>query len=162
MMFFRASVFFAITLSVRAQDLVDQPSLTLDAAIKMVNACESLAKSKNWKVAMWVVDENGVPVHIKRMEGAPARAIHEAEMKSMSSRQWGASTDPADPSSPVAKMLKEPRGQAQAVLLNTLPESGGLPVLVDGKTAGAIGIAGAGGTGDGQCARAAIDALHRK
>jgi glc operon protein GlcG len=141
---------------------VDQPSLTLDSAVKMVSACESLAKSKGWKVVMWIVDENGVPVHVKRMDGAPARAIHEAQLKSTASMQWGVATDPADPNSSIGKMLKDTRGQVQAVLLNTLPEGGGVPVMADGKVAGAIGVAGAGGAFDAQCARVALDALGKK
>lgn len=144
-----------------AQALMEQPSLTLESATKMVMACDSMAKAKNWKVAMWVVDEAGVAVHIKRMEGAPARAIHEAQIKSESSQRWGASTDPADPTSPISRMLKESHGQADAVLLNVLPEGGGLPVKIDGKVAGAIGVAGAGSAADAQCARAAVDALRK-
>lgn len=145
----------------RAQALTDQPSLTLDSAVKMVNACESMAKAKNWKVAIWVVDETGIAVHVKRMEGAPARAIHEAQLKSETSQRWGASTDPSDRDSPISKMLKEPQAQANAVLLNTLPEGGGLPVMANGKVVGAIGVAGAGSSADAQCAREAVGALRK-
>jgi len=145
-----------------AQPILEQPSLTLDAAVKMVNACESLAKSKGWKVSIWVVDDNGLPIHMKRMEGAPVQAITTAEMKAKSSKLWLGSTDPADPKSPLAKLIKEQRGQAISVLTNAFPEGGGLPVIVGGKFAGAIGVSGADGASDTQCAQAAVDAILKR
>jgi len=41
--------FLAVGAALSAQAIIEQPSLTLDAAEKMVNACESLAKTKGWK-----------------------------------------------------------------------------------------------------------------
>lgn len=145
-----------------AQALMDQPSITLDAAVKMVNACEALAKSKGWKVSMWVIDENEVAVHMKHMEGAPLEGIQLALMKAKTSKVWLGSSDPADAKSPLGKMIKEPRGQVTAVLLNALPEGGGLPVMVGGKFAGAIGVSGADGSSDAQCAQAGLDAILKK
>jgi glc operon protein GlcG len=144
------------------QAVLEQPSITLNAAVKMVNACESLAKSKGWKVAIWVVDDNGLPVHIKRMEGASAQSIQTAEMKAKTSKSWQSVSDPSDAKSPLGKIVKEPPGQIESVLLGSLPAGGGAPVLVDGKLVGAIGVSGAGSAADGQCAQAAVNAVLKQ
>jgi uncharacterized protein GlcG (DUF336 family) len=122
---------------------VDQPSITQEAAVKMVNACEALAKSKGWKVSIWVMDENEVAVHMKHMEGAPLAGIQSALMKAKTSKMWLSSSDPTDTKSLIAKMLKEPRGQVTSVLLGSIPEGGG-------KLVGAIGVSGADGGSDAQ------------
>ena len=145
-----------------AQPLLDQPSITLEAAVKMVNACESLAKSKGWKVSIWVVDENEVAVHMKHMEGAPLEGIKTALMKAKTSKIWLSSSDPADAKSPIGKMIKEPRGQIVSVLLDSIPEGGGVPVMVGGRFVGAIGVSGTDGPSDAQCAQAGVDAILKK
>lgn len=145
-----------------AQAILDQPSITLDAAVKMVNACETLARSKGWKVSIWVVDDNGLPVHMKHMEGAPIQGIQTAQMKAKTSKIWLSSSDPADSKSPIGKMTKDARGQIMSVLLDAFPDGGGLPVIVGGKFVGAIGVDGADGASDAQCAQAAVDAILKK
>ncbi len=143
-----------------AQPITEQPSVTLSAAEKIVSACESLAKSKGWKVAIWVLDENGEPVHMKRMEGASPYDIQAAQMKAKTSKAWMSSSDPSDPKSRLGKTVKGPQGQAVSVLSGSLPEAGGLPIIVDGKLAGAIGVSGA-GAGDAQCAQAGLNAITK-
>jgi glc operon protein GlcG len=138
------------------QAIVEQPSLTLDVAVKMVNACEALARSNGWKISMWVVDDAGVAVHTKHMQGARSQAIQAAQKKAETSRQLGASTDPADAKSAVAKLVKNPTGQAILASSNYYPEGGGMPVIVDGKIAGAIGVAGVTGAQAAECAQAAV------
>jgi len=146
---------------VSAQAVLDQPSITLDAAVKMVNACEALAKSKGWKVSIWVVDDNALVVHMKHMEEAPIESIQTAQMKAKSTKALLSSTDPNDPKSSIGKMMREPRGQVMAVLLESFPDGGGLPVMVGGKFVGAIGVAGADGAFDAQCAQAGLDAITK-
>jgi uncharacterized protein GlcG (DUF336 family) len=158
----QAALFFGlIRAQASAQTLIEQPSLTLDAAVKMVNACESLAKSKGWRVSVWVVDEAGVPVHTKHMQGAPSQAIQAAQKKAETSRQLAASTDPADVKGPVAKLSKSPAGQAIMASSNFYAEGGGLPVIVDGKVAGAIGVSGIDGGQAAECAQVGVRAVAK-
>ncbi len=44
-------------------------------------------------------------------------------------------------------------------LEGAVPVEGGVPLVMDGKTVGAIGLSGGAGAQDGQCARAGADAL---
>ncbi len=44
-------------------------------------------------------------------------------------------------------------------LHGAVPIDGGLPIVIDGKIVGAIGVSGAAGDQDAQCAKAGVDAL---
>ena len=44
-------------------------------------------------------------------------------------------------------------------LENAVPVEGGIPLVVDGKIAGAIGLSGGTSAQDGQCAQAGVNAL---
>jgi uncharacterized protein GlcG (DUF336 family) len=44
-------------------------------------------------------------------------------------------------------------------LEGAVPVEGGLPLVLDGKIVGAIGVSGGLSSQDGQCARAGLDAL---
>jgi|SRR5665213_20474 len=158
---FLAFSFLAVNAAASAQSIVEQPSLTLNAAEKMVNACESLAKTKGWKVSIWVVDDNGIPIHMKHMQGAPIEGIQTAQMKAATSRKLAASTDPTDARSPLRKLTKDPSGQVMLGLTNAYPEAGGLPVIVDGKVAGAIGVSGVEGAAAAECAQAGVRAVSK-
>ncbi len=158
---FLAVSFLAAGAAASAQAVIEQPSLTLDAAVKMLNACESLAKSKGWKVSIWIVDDSGVPVHTKHMQGAPVEAIHTAQLKAETSRMLAASTDPADPKSPVRKLAKDPAGQVMLGVSKSYPDGGGLPVIVDGKVAGAIGVSGVDSAAAAECAQAGVKAVSK-
>jgi glc operon protein GlcG len=44
-------------------------------------------------------------------------------------------------------------------LEGAVPVEGGVPLLIDGRIAGAIGVSGGTSAEDGQCAQAAVNAL---
>ena len=44
-------------------------------------------------------------------------------------------------------------------LEGAVPIDGGLPIVIDGKIVGAIGVSGAAADQDAQCAKAGVDAL---
>jgi uncharacterized protein GlcG (DUF336 family) len=44
-------------------------------------------------------------------------------------------------------------------LRGAVPIDGGLPIVMDGKIVGAIGVSGAAGDQDAQCSKAGVDAL---
>jgi uncharacterized protein GlcG (DUF336 family) len=145
-----------------AQPVVDGASITLDAAVRAANACEALAKSKGWKVSIWVVDDNGVPVYLKRMEGAVIEGIYTAEMKTKTARIWLSPSDPADPKSLVGQTIKTTKGQIMNILLGAFPEGGGVPIFDHGLFVGAIGVGGANVPPDSQCAQAGADAIMKR
>ncbi len=70
-------------------------------------------------------------------------------------------------SEPVSKKsisLEDALNAGQPAILsfpNTLPRDGGLPILLDGKVIGGIGVSGGKSSEDAQVARAGADALAK-
>ena len=52
-----------------------------------------------------------------------------------------------------------PRGAGTGLCGGAVPVEGGIPLLMDGKIIGAIGVSGATSAQDGQCAQAGVNAL---
>lgn len=150
-----------------AQNIINEASITLDAAVRAADACEALANQRGWHVAIWVVDDNGVPVYMKRMQGAIPVGIETALMKTTTSRVWMGTSDPNDPNGLVGRTL----GTADAIMMNekldVFPVGGGEaitvggPVFMGGTYVGAIGVGGAGAAEDAECAKAAVAALEQ-
>ena len=61
----------------------------------------------------------------------------------------------------VAKDDHNVRIQPGSGLEGAMPVQGGLPIVMDGKIVGAIGVSGATGDQDSQCATAGLEALKR-
>ena len=53
------------------------------------------------------------------------------------------------------------RGRPRTALRGAAPFEGGLPIIVDGKIIGAIGVSGATAVQDGQVAKAGAEALTK-
>ena len=123
------------------------------AARKMIAACEDLAARNHWLVAVWVLDDRGTPAAFARMEGAPALAVETAQEKAKTALALG------HPSGDLGAGLD--KGQLQILGLKLFPMKGGLPLLAEGRVAGAIGVGGAESAEDEECAQAGVDALSR-
>jgi glc operon protein GlcG len=119
----------------------------------MIAACENLAARNHWLVAIWVLDDRGTPAAFARMEGAPALAVETAQEKARTALAIG------HPSGDLGAGLD--KGQLQILGLKLFPMKGGLPLLAEGRVAGAIGVGGAESAEDEQCAQAGVDALPR-
>jgi uncharacterized protein GlcG (DUF336 family) len=91
------------------------------------------------RVSVAVVDESGVIKEFKRMDSAPLLSVQSAMKKAYAAAAMGMPPDDffnviqSDPAA-VASFAHHPR-------LNFM--AGGLPVVVDGDVAGAVGVAGA-------------------
>lgn len=155
--------------SAHAQNIAEGASITLDAAVRAADACEALARSKNLKVAIWVADDNGVPVHMKAMEGMVMPAgIYTAQMKTKTAKIWGSTTSPNDPKGLIGQTLKTPDGVVMNILLGAFPDEGGEAIFIGGpdafrggKLIGSIGVGGAGDF-DEDCARAGVAAISKR
>ena len=127
--------------------------ITLDQAKKVLAGAEAEAKKNNWPVVIVILDSGGQPVMLQRLDNA----------------QWG-SVDIAKEKARSAVALRRPtkvfqdlvaQGGANLRLL-TLGYSvleGGIPIVMDGKIVGAVGVSGVTSQQDAQIAQAGIDAL---
>jgi uncharacterized protein GlcG (DUF336 family)/tripartite-type tricarboxylate transporter receptor subunit TctC len=136
---------------------VQRTVISSEAARKMGEACEKLALEKGWHVSVWVIDEAGQSLYMYRMQGAPWLSVEPSRMKAQTALQSGRSSGSYED---VAKARGEIKGSTMAVLLHNFMAGGGLPVIIDGQVAGAIGVGGS--PDDEGCARTGIEAVLKK
>jgi glc operon protein GlcG len=130
------------------------PAVTTDQAKKAVAAAIAAAKKTPYFYAFAVVDPTGSLVYFEKMENAPYASTNIAMAKARTAASFKLPTkvwfDRMETGHPYVATL-EPGLVAAA---------GGIPLMVDGKVVGAIGVSG-GPTGliDTDAAQAGVDAL---
>ena len=143
----------ALTASGAAQQLPTKRVLTLEAAKRMAAAAEAEATKNGWLVSVAVVDDGGNLLLFHRMDNAKLVANDIAFRKAKTAVLFQGET----------KGLEEEvtKGGRTALLPITdfMPLEGGLPIVVEGKVIGAIGVSGVAGNQDAQCAAAGLKAL---
>ena len=129
----------------------EQKTLTGAAARAMVDACLAFADKNKMTVTVVVLDSHGDVLDMHRMDGAATNPYRTATLKAKAAFANRIPT----------KTLEErvAQGNNVALWLGDFPQHGGIPVLADGKVAGAIGVGGGSGTQDEDCAQAGIDAV---
>jgi uncharacterized protein GlcG (DUF336 family) len=116
-----------------------RPTVSAQASRAMVDAAIAEAGSMSVPVTVVVVDESGVTKAMVRMDGAPLVSIQTAINKAYAAAAIGMPPDDF-------YAAIESDGAAVAEF-GTRPGlalvAGGIPVISDGRVAGAIGVAGA-------------------
>jgi uncharacterized protein GlcG (DUF336 family) len=115
--------------------LLDKKVLTLEAAEKVANAAVEEAKKRNATVVVAVVDDGGYPVVIKRLDDTQVASVDVGIGKARTAAIF------RRPSKVFEDQVKNGRVAALA-LPGATPLKGGLPLIVDGKVVGAIGVSG--------------------
>ncbi|WP_269499719.1 MULTISPECIES: GlcG/HbpS family heme-binding protein [Pseudomonadota] len=141
------------SLPAAAVELPSQPVLTLAAAQQVLSAAQSKAQASGWPCVIAVVDSSGSPILLLRMDNAAVPAGVElapgkARTAALFRRPSGALEDAINGSRPAAIT-------AQGFVLMR----GGLPIVVNGHTVGAIGVSADTPQHDEEIAQAGIAAL---
>lgn len=147
-----AAVFLG-SVTVGAQ-LADKKALTLEAAKKVAAAAEVEAKKNNWRVVIAVVDDGGHLVYLQRIDETQTGSIEVAIQKARSAVAYKRPT----------KVWEDVLVGGRMAILGlpgAIPIEGGVPLIVDGKVIGAIGVSGVTAAQDGQIAKAGADALTK-
>jgi uncharacterized protein GlcG (DUF336 family) len=128
------------------------PSVSLAAAKKIAAATIAECQKNSWNVAVAVVDPHGSLLYFERMEDT----------------QW-ASNDIAMGKARAAATYRRPTrvfmdvinkgSPATATLGGVYASPGGVPIFVDGKVTGAVGVSGVTGDQDEQCAKAGLSGM---
>jgi glc operon protein GlcG len=130
--------------------IVQVPQISSAAAQQLGEACIAFAAKAGTATAVAVVDPAGHLLYFFARQGASATAPKTAELKAVTAARWGRATSQL--------MDQVHKGNAESLWFGDFPQAGGLPIIQDGHTLGAIGVAGPGGI-DEQCAMAAIKAV---
>ena len=131
------------------------PPVTIEQAKKAVAVAVAEAKKTAYLYTFAVVDPAGDLVYFEKMDSAPTSSneigIGKARTAAIFKRPSKAFFDQMEAGHPYVGQL-DPRIVASA---------GGIPLIVDGKIVGAIGVSGgANGLMDAVAAQAGADALH--
>jgi glc operon protein GlcG len=142
-----SSVLIFFTLTAHAQ-VIDRKTLSLEAANKIIAGAIAEAKANNWLVDIAVVDDAGHLLSFQRMDGALIGSIEVAIGKARTASLFRRPT----------KVLEEAAKTRPAIV--TLPNGvllqGGVPVVVNGQTVGAVGVSGVTSQQDEQIAEAGV------
>jgi glc operon protein GlcG len=133
-----------------------RPTISDQWAARLLAGAVDEARRIDVRVTVVIVDESGVMKSMTRMDGAPLVSIETARSKAYAAAAIGMPPDDfyaaiASDGAAVASFATRP---GLALI------AGGLPVVVDGQIAGAIGVAGAmTGAEDRRIAEAAVAAV---
>ena len=129
-------------------------SISVETAKKIAAPALAEARKNNWTMAVAIVDVGGHLIYFEKMDGTQtgsARvAISKARSAALFKRSTKALQDTVAAGGEGLRMLR---------LEGSIPIEGGLPLLLDGKIVGAIGVSGGASAQDGVCAKAGADAL---
>ena len=129
-----AVALFSVSASAQKRPDYGTP-INLAGAKKIAAATIAACTSKEWNVAVAVVDNHGALIYFERMDNTQIGSIKVAQIKASSAAIY------RRPSAAFAKAIKGGR-----VAIVTLPgifaSPGGLPIVKGGKVIGAVGVSG--------------------
>ena len=128
--------------------------ITLEQAKKVLAGAEAEAMKNKWNVVITVLDPGGHLVAMHRLDGTQLGSIEAARQKAYSAVLYRRPT----------KVFQDLVAQGGAnlrllALAGASPLEGGIPIIVDGKIVGAIGVSGVTSEQDAQAAKAGADTL---
>ena len=130
-----------------------KPFLTLEDAKKIAAAAESEAVANKWNVVISIVDDGGHLLWLQRMDGAAPISSQIAPQKARTAALGRRESKVYEDMINNGRMSFLSAPDLQGML------EGGVPVVVDGHTIGAVGVSGVKSTEDAQIAKAGIAAL---
>ncbi len=129
-------------------------NVSLENAKKVAAPALAEAEKNHWNMAVAIVDTSGNLVYYEKMDntqlGSANVAIDKARSAALYKRPTKAFQDALAAGGDGLRVLK---------LRDAMPVEGGIPLVMDGKIVGAIGVSGAASAQDAQCAKAGADVL---
>jgi glc operon protein GlcG len=128
--------------------------ISLENAKKAAAAAIAEARKNNWTMALAVVDPSGTLVYYEKLDntqlGSAQVAINKARSAALFKRPTKSFED---------QLAKGGDGLRTLGLEGAVPVEGGVPIVIEGKIVGAIGMSGGTSAQDAQCAQVGADAL---
>ncbi|WP_074119193.1 heme-binding protein [Bradyrhizobium sp. AS23.2] len=126
--------------------------LGLEAGKKIMAAAEAEAEKNNWAMAIVILDSTGHMVMLHKLDNTQYGSLMAAEDKALSAINY------RRPSKVFEDLVAQGGiGLRSLALRGASPLEGGIPINVDGKIVGAIGVSGGTSVQDGQVAKAGAD-----
>jgi glc operon protein GlcG len=132
------------------------PPVTIEQAKKAAAAALAEARKNNWLMVVSIVDPSGTLVYYEKMDnvqlGSAKGSINKARSAALYKRPTKLLQD---------NLASGGAGLRVLALEGADPVEGGVPLIVEGKIIGAIGLSGDLSEHDGQCAAAGAAALKQ-
>jgi uncharacterized protein GlcG (DUF336 family) len=146
-----AAAFAALTVGASAQDKRPDYGTEINAAgaKKIAAGVVAECQKNGWNVAVSVVDNHGFLVYFERMDNTQTASVDISVGKARAAATYRRPTR-------VFMEVINKGGPATATLPGVFASPGGLPIMVDGKVTGGVGVSGVTGDQDEQCAKAGL------
>ncbi|PYU53440.1 MAG: hypothetical protein DMG48_01605 [Acidobacteria bacterium] len=154
---FVVAVMFALGVVASAVAQMPNPygtAISLENAKKAAAPALAEAAKNNWRVAVAIVGPGGTLIYYEKMDntqlGSAEVAIDKARTAALFKRPTKAFQD---------ALAAGGEGLRILTLKGVVAAEGGIPLVMDGKIVGAIGVSGATSAQDAQCAKAGADTI---
>jgi uncharacterized protein GlcG (DUF336 family) len=137
------------TLAMAQMNIPYGMSIGLEDAKKVAAPAIAEAKKNNWMMAVAIVDTAGNLVYFEKMDGTQGASVNIAVDKARSSVQFKRPTKALQDA-----LAAGGDGWRILGLAGAVPVEGGIPLVVQNKIVGAIGVSGGTSAQDAQCAAA--------
>ncbi len=129
-------------------------SINLETAKKVAASAITEAHKNNWTMAVAIMDTGGHLVYFEKMDGTQTGSVRVAISKGRSAVLFKRPTKAFQET-----LAAGGEGLRVLGLKGAVPVEGGLPLLMDGKIVGGIGVSGGTSQQDGVVAKAGADTL---
>jgi len=130
------------------------PPITLETAKKIAAPAIAEAAKNNWTVAVAIVDPSGNLVYYEKMDNTQLGSARIAVEKAATAAKFKRPTQAFQDA-----LAKGAENWRILTLSGVVAAEGGIPLLIDGKIVGAIGVSGMTSAQDNQCAKAGAESL---
>jgi uncharacterized protein GlcG (DUF336 family) len=148
-----AALFAGFTAAAPAQERPAYgPAVKVAAAKKIAAGVLAECRANNWRVAVAVVDNHGFLVYFEVIDDTQTASAQIAVDKAKAAAMY------RRPTRAFATAIAK-GGPAVMTLPGVIASPGGLPIFVEGKVIGGVGVSGVTGDQDEQCAKAGLGAM---
>ena len=130
------------------------PPIGIEGARAVMAAAESEAAKNNWAVVISIIDSGGNIVMLQSHNDVQLSSIEISQGKAKTALMFKRPSKVLDDA-----ISSGGAGLRFLALKDIVPLEGGLPIVLDGKIVGAIGVSGVLSAQDSQIARAGADGL---
>lgn len=153
------SLFAVLALMLSASVFAQAPTpygaaINIDQAKKAMAAAEAEARKNNWPVAIVIVDSGGNMVMMQKLDNTQHASVGIAEGKAKTAVNF------RRPTKALEDVIAGGGGGLRLLAVDGItPLEGGMPIVIDGRIIGGIGVSGVTSQQDAQVGQAGINAL---
>jgi glc operon protein GlcG len=148
-------MFAFCALAAAAQTPAYGPTVSLEDAKKAAAQAIAEARKNNWTMAVAIVDPTGTLIYYEKMDNTQNGSADVSISKARSAARFKRPTKAFQDA-----LAAGGTGLRVLAIQGAIPVEGGIPLILDGKIVGAIGLSGDTSEHDGQCAKAGADSLN--